>query len=101
MNLNMFRVLTIEEQAALQQYADMDEWRIACLSLGATLEQILDYEKSAQEFAITTAYPNSRIIAEARKAAKDALLRGESMPQDAERALQSLWAHELRRIIGL
>jgi hypothetical protein len=101
MNLNIFRVLTLDEQAALQQYADQDEWRIACLALKATPEQIMDYEKSAQAFARTTPYPNSRIIAEARRAAKEALLRGKPMPQDAEQALQAAWADELRRMIGL
>jgi hypothetical protein len=101
MNLNMFRVLDPNEQAAIQEYADQDEWRIACLNLGASPDQVATYEQSARRFAAASFYPNDRIITEARRAAKDMLLRGESMPQDAEHTLQMLWARELRRMLNL
>lgn len=100
MNLNLFRVLSPAEQEAMQQFIDYDVWRLQCMALGATDAQLGDYERSARAFALTTVYPNDAIIATARKAAKEALLRGEPMPQDAEREVQRQFARELAWLIG-
>lgn len=99
--MNLFRVLSPDEQAAMQAYADQEAWTLQCRALGATPEQCATYERSAQAFAATTIYPNSRIVAEARKAALDALARGEPMPLSAEQILQALWSRELARQLGV
>jgi hypothetical protein len=101
MNLNLFRVLTPAEQEAQQQYIDRQKWRAACTTLGATAEQLDAYETRAREYAITTPYPNTRIVAEARRAALESLAQGDGIPEDIEEAVQSIWARDLARLLGL
>jgi lipase chaperone LimK len=101
MNLNLFRVLSPVEQEAQRQHADRDTWHVQCRSLGATPAQLDAYEESAQAFARTTIYPNTRIVAEARRAALEALRQGKPLPADAEAAVQSVWARDLAKLIGL
>ena len=101
MNLNLFRVLSPVEQAAQRQYAERDVWQTRCKTLGATIEQIDAYEERAQAFARTTVYSNDRIVAEARRAALEALQQGKPLPADVEVAVQSVWARDLARLLGL
>lgn len=100
MNLNLFRVLTPAEQEAIRQCTEYDTWRLTCMALGATDAQIGAYERSARAFAPTTVYPNEAVIVAARRAAQEALARGEPMPQDAEAAVQKLFAQQLAKLIG-
>jgi hypothetical protein len=100
MNLNMFRMPTPAEQEALRQYAEREQWEVQCRALGVSLDTIRAYDAAARAYAMTALYPNERVVAEARKAAHDALLRGEPMPADPEQALRSLWVRELVRLIG-
>jgi hypothetical protein len=100
MNLNMFRVPTAAEQEALRQYAEREQWAVQCRALGASRDAIRAYDAAARAYAMTTLYPNERVVTEARKAALDALLRGDPFPSDPEQALRLLWARELAQLIG-
>ena len=101
MNLNLFRILSPAEQEAQRQYTELQTWAAACRSLGAAPEELAAYENAAQAYARTTIYPNNAIVAEARKAAQEALARGEPLPQDIAAAMQQMWARELAALLGL
>lgn len=101
MNLNLFRVLSPAEQEAQRQYAELEQWQAACLALGATPAQLVAYERAAQTYARTTLYPNSAIVTQARQAAKEALMRGEPMPQDIAATVQQMWGRELATKLGM
>lgn len=100
-NLNLFRVPSPAEQEAQRQYTELQTWAATCRALGAAPEQLAAYEHAAQAYARTTIYPNSAIVAAARKAAQEALARGESLPQDVEAAIQQMWDRELAVRLGL
>src|SRR4051812_2678087 len=92
---------TPAELAAVQAFAEREQWRLECRALGATREQIRSYEESARAFAATTPHPNSVMVESLQRAAIEALARGEGMPTDAEQAIQSMFARELARIFGV
>lgn len=94
-NLNLFRVLSPTEQESQRQYYELQTWAGACRALGANPEHLAAYENAAQAYAATTLYPNSEIIAAARRAAQEALLHGEPLPQDVAAAVQAMWNREM------
>lgn len=100
MNLNMFRVLSPAETAALQQFADQERWIVESLAMGASLQALLDYDAQALAYAQTTPYPNQRIVSEARRAAREALLCGKPLPTDVQAAIQTMWARDMARILS-
>ena len=92
---------TPTEQVAAQEWIEYDEWRIICSRFGVSDTQCGDYERSARAFAVTTPYTNSEIVAAARRAVLEALMRGEPMPQDAEAALNAGFSRHLARMMEL
>ena len=98
--MSLHPILTPAEQEAVRQFAEYDTWRLTCMALGATDAQLGAYERSARAFAATTFYPNDAVIVAARRAAQEALARGEPMPEDAEMAVQRLFAQQLATLIG-
>lgn len=101
MNLNLFRVLSPVEQEAQRQYTELETWRAAAIALGALPEEVDHYDARSHAFARTTPYPNDRIVAEARRAALEVLTQGKPLPTDVESAVQSVWARDLARLLGL
>lgn len=101
MNLDLFRVLMSADQEAAQQFIDYDLWRLACMAFGVTDTQCGDYSRAARAFAATTFYPNDAVVEAARRAALEALQRGEPLPTDVEQAVQALFARQLAAVIGL
>jgi hypothetical protein len=99
MNLSLFRVLSQVEQEAMRALADRERWVADCVALGASREALLDYDARATAYARTTIYPNSRMQSEARRAALEALQRGETLPADPEVAIKELWARDLARLL--
>lgn len=99
MNLNLFRVLSPAEVEAQRQLADRERWIADAVALGATRQQLLDYDARAVAYAQTTLYPNERFLVEARRAAREALLCGKPLPTDAGAAVRELWARELARML--
>lgn len=97
MNLNLFRVLSPAEAEAQRQLVNREQWIATAMALGATRQQLLDYDARAVANAQTTLYPNGRFLVEARRAAREALICGKSLPADVEAAVRELWARELLR----
>lgn len=97
--INPFVIYSDEEQAALQEYADREVWRLQCKALGATDEQTHAYDLDARRYAATTIYPNHVVVAYARRIAREALARGEEMPTDAEQAIRVANARALARLL--
>ena len=84
-------------QESMQSFVDYETWRIACAHFDVTDTQCGDYNRAAVAFAQTTAFPNTAVVEVARKAALEALARGEPMPQDIEAAVQDQFARQLAR----
>lgn len=95
MNLNLFRVLTAAEQEAQRALADREAWLAQCEALGASRAALLEWDAAAVAYAPTTLYRNDRVINEARRAVREALMRGAPMPADVATALRELWARDV------
>jgi hypothetical protein len=96
--LNPFIICSTAEQAAFRAYADREEWRAACVRLGAIDEHIRAYDLAARRYAAATPYLNSDAVAYARRLAYQALLRGEAMPTDIEQVVSDENAREMARM---
>lgn len=87
--LNPFVICSVEQHAIFRAYADRERWESECLALGATVEACRAFDRDALRYAATTLYPNSDVVAYARRLARQALARGEAMPASAEQAIEA------------
>jgi hypothetical protein len=99
MEINPFVICAITEQARFRQLADAEVWRMQCLALGADRAALQRYDAAAGAYAAMTIYPNIDVIANCRQLALGALLRGESMPETPEGAVDAENRRQLARVL--
>jgi hypothetical protein len=98
--LSPFIICSVEAQAVYRVYADRERWQAECLALGATIEQVRVYDADAQAYARTTLYPNSDVVAYARRLAVDALRLGLPVPESAEQAIEEENTRAMARFLA-
>lgn len=86
--LSPFLICSVEAHAVYRAYADRERWETECQALGTTVEQLRAYDADALRYAATTLYPNSDVVAYARRLAVEALRMGLPMPTSAEQAIE-------------
>lgn len=99
--LSPFLICSVEAHAVYRAYADGERWQTECLALGATIERVRTYDADTQAYARTTLYPNSDVVAYARRLAVEALKLGLPMPESAERAIEEENKRAMARMFGV
>ena len=87
-------------QVDTQDYADRERWQYECQPFGVDKDQLIAYEYSALRYAATTVYANHLVVAYARRLAKEALMRGEPLPVNAEQAIENENTRRLVRLLN-
>lgn len=100
MELNPFVICSTTEQAIYRQHADREVWIVLCRSFGADLAALEAYDQTAAHYAATTIYPASDVVAYCRRLAREALERGELLPETPQQAIEAENRRQLHRLIG-